>query len=188
MQILKLLATAALGLGLWMTAAAAETASEQLAYPSRHEFFATLLETLPGHWEGQFADGSYDEPTSEWRPTRVDYFATAGGTALVENYLGKDDSVIMTTVYHLDNNDIRATHFCGARNHPRMVSRGYDAESQTISLGFVDVANLKSANDYHSRNIELSLVDEDTVHVTFFGLEMGEENSRVFALQRAPEG
>ncbi len=173
-----------LSLGLSAVPAFAEKESTPTAYPDRRAFFETLIETLPGQWDAQYADGSYDNPTSEWRPTRVDYYVTSGGTALVENYVGSDESVYMTTVYHLDNNDIRATHYCGARNHPSMVSRGFDADTRTLSLAFVGVSNLESPDAYHSRDIELSLVDEDNVHVTFFGLQDGKENSRVFALKR----
>jgi len=93
----------------------------------------------------------------------------------------------MTTVYHQDVNDIRATHFCGAMNHPRMISRAFDPETGTMRFGFVDVSNLKSPGDYHSREIELTVVDNDNVRVTFHGLEDGEESSRVFALSRLNE-
>ena len=167
-------------------AAMAETESKSgSAREGKHAFFDTLMETLPGRWAGRYADGSFDNPTSEWRPTRVDYYLTAGDTAIVENYLSRDESSVgMTTVYHLDNNDIRATHFCGARNHPRMITRGFDPESRTIAFGFVDVANLKTPDHYHSREIELTLVDEDNIRVTFFGLEDGQSNARVFALSR----
>ena len=171
-------------------AAAASTAFAEdgpAAYPDRQAFFETLVETLPGRWEGRFASGSFDNPTSDWRPTRVDYYVTSGGTALVENYLDEDGSVSMTTVYHMDNNDIRATHYCGARNHPRMVTRGFDAATRTLSLGFVDVANLKTPDTYHSREIELSLVDEDNFHVTYLGIQDGEESSQIFALKRVED-
>lgn len=148
-------------------------------------FFDTLTDVLPGHWEGDFADGSFENPTSEWRQTRVDYYLTAGGTAIVEDYLSRDQSIVgMTTVYHQDNNDIRATHYCGAKNHPRMISRMFNPESQTISFGFVDIANLKQPDDYHSREIELTIVDQDNIRLTFFGLEGGQQTSRVFRLSR----
>ncbi len=185
MQVSKWIMTGALTLSLSALPALAEDGSVPMAYPDRQAFFAALIETLPGRWDAQWADGLYENPTSEWRPTRVDYYVTSGGTALVENYLGSDDNVYMTTVYHLDNNDIRATHYCGAKNHPSMISRGFNADTGTLTLGFVDVSNLESPDSYHSRDIELSLVDENNVHVTFFGLEEGEENSRVFALKRA---
>jgi len=185
MQVSKWVMTSVITLSLSELPAFADKGSVPMAYPDRQAFFAVLIDTLPGCWDAQFADGSYENPTSEWRPTRVDYYVTSGGTALVGNYLSSDDNVYMTTVYHLDNNDIRATHYCGAKNHPSMVSRGFNADTGTLTLGFVDVSNLETPDSYHSRDIEFSLVDENNVHVTFFGLEEGEENSRLFALKRA---
>lgn len=182
MRTLTIVLTTAIGLVAWNQSGGEE--SDVLAYQDRQAFFADMIEMLPGEWEGQYANGTYAEPTSEWRPIRVDYYVTSGGTALVENYKGSSDAAVMTTVYHLDNNDIRATHFCGTMNHPRMVSRAFDPATRTLTLDFVDVANLKTSNDYHSRAIDISLVDEDNVHVTFFGLQEGDENSRVFALKR----
>jgi hypothetical protein len=166
-------------------AAADEIDSAGATNESKLTFFDALADVLPGSWNGQYADGSFDNPTSEWQPTRVEYSLTSGGTAIVEDYLGHDEPVpYMTTVYHQDNNDIRATHFCGAQNHPRMISRAFDPESKTMIFGFVDVSNLKAPEDYHSREIELTIVDKDNVRVTFRGLEDGKESSRIFALSR----
>ena len=151
-----------------------------------NEFFQTLRETYcPAQWEGEYANGTYENPTGEWSPLRVDYHLTAGDTAIVEDYVevGGTD-VYMSTVYHLDNNNIRATHFCGAMNHPRMISRSIDLDESQASFDFVDVANLRTPEDYHSRGIELRVVDADNVHVTFHGLEDGETSSRVFVLRR----
>lgn len=166
-------------------AAADEVDSAKVTNESKLAFFDTLAEVLPGNWDAQYANGSFDNPTSDWQSTRVEYSLTSGGTAIVEDYLGQEGSVpYMTTVYHQDNNDVRATHFCGAQNHPRMISRMFDPESKTMKFGFVDVSNLKSPEDYHSREIELTIVDDDNVRVTFRGLEDGTRSSRVFALSR----
>lgn len=163
----------------------ADDTSSLQAFSAQRAFFASLVETLPGEWDVRYADGSYDNPTSEWRETRVKYSVTSGGTALIENYLGSDDDAYMTTIYHLDNNDIRATHYCGAMNHPNMISRAFDEATRTLSLEFAGVSNLDTPDSYHSRDIELTLVDENNVHVTFHGLENGRKNSRVFAMTRA---
>lgn len=173
----------AIGLLAGSAIAVADDASGDLV-EGKLGFFDTMAEVLPGKWNAKYANGSYENPTSEWRSTRVEYSLTSGGTAIVEDYLGSDDVVYMTTVYHQDVNDIRATHFCGAMNHPRMISRAFDADSKTMNFGFVDVSNLKTPSDYHSREIELTVVDDNNVRVTFYGLEDGEESSRVFALTR----
>ncbi len=148
-------------------------------------FFNKMLEVLPGNWQGKYADGTYENPTSDWQPIEVNYQITSGDTAIIENYVDGNESAIMTTVYHLDNNDIRATHFCGAQNHPRMAGRVFDRSSNTLSLNFVDVSNLQTPADYHSRGIDLKIIDHDNVHVTFSGLENGEDSTRVFALTRS---
>lgn len=166
-------------------AIADESISEKAADEVANEFFGTLRDVLPGKWEGEYADGSYENPTSEWQPLRVDYHLTAGDTAIIEDYVvvGGTD-VYMSTVYHLDNNDIRATHYCGAMNHPRMIARSVNLDESLASFDFVDVSNLKAPEDYHSRGIDLRIVDADTVRVTFHGLEEGQTSSRVFALRR----
>jgi hypothetical protein len=56
-----------------------------------------------------------------------------------------------------------------------------------MSFGFVDVSNLKSPEDYHSRDINLTIVDDDNIRLTFFGLTDGKRNSRVFAFSRKKE-
>ena len=53
-----------------------------------------------------------------------------------------------------------------------------------MSFGFVDISNLKLPEDYHSRDIDLTIVDDDNIRLTFFGLTDGKRNSRVFAFSR----
>lgn len=166
-------------------AVAVEPAVDTKAGEIANKFFMTLKDVLPGRWEGEFAHGSFENPTSEWSPLRVDYYLTAADTAIIEDYVevGGTD-VYMSTVYHLDNNDIRATHFCGAMNHPRMIARSLDLDETQASFDFVDVSNLKNPEDYHSRGIDLRVVDDNTVRIRFFGLQDGQTSSRVFALRR----
>lgn len=163
----------------------ADPVVEKTADEVANQFFQMLTDVLPGKWEGEYADGTYEHPTSEWSPLRVDYHLTAGDTAIIEDYVevGGTD-VYMSTVYHLDNSDIRATHFCGAMNHPRMISRSLDLDESLASFDFIDVSNLKSPHDYHSRGIDLRIIDPDAITVTFRGLEDGHTSSRVFALRR----
>src|SRR5437762_2923744 len=80
------------------------------------------LSTLVGDWEGKY----------EWTGARHDsgrmkvhYYLTGNGSALLED-LSTGDTPSMTTVYHLDNGDLRATHFCGARNQPRLKAEKID--------------------------------------------------------------
>ncbi|MDJ0708900.1 MAG: hypothetical protein QNJ14_00850 [Woeseiaceae bacterium] len=146
--------------------------------------FKLMAETLPGKWHGAYADGTADNPIGDWTETSVEYELTAGGTALIENYVDDRGRPYMTTVYHQDNNDLRATHFCGARNHPRMIARKISHEERSVEFDFVDVANLKTVNSYHSRGLLLEIISEDSIILTFTGLEDGARNTRAFKFER----
>ncbi len=146
--------------------------------------FDVMTEVLPGKWQGAWADGTAEKPTSDWTETTVEYEVTAGGSALIENYTNKQGRPYMTTVYHKDNNDLRATHFCGARNHPRMIARKVDLDGRFVEFDFVDVANLKTVGSYHSRGLSLEIESDDSIVLTFSGLEGGQGNTRVFKFRR----
>jgi hypothetical protein len=46
-------------------------------------------------------------------------YLTGNGSALVESLI-MGGVPTMTTVYHLDEADLRMTHYCGAKNQPRL--------------------------------------------------------------------
>jgi len=66
--------------------------------------FDKLL-SLAGDWEGTVA-WTGDAPSQ----ISADYHTTGNGSAVVE-----DLSSGMTSVYHLDGNDLRMTHFCAPK-------------------------------------------------------------------------
>jgi len=50
----------------------------------------------------------------------------------------------MTTLYYLDSDQVKLTHYCMAGNQPTM--RGtYAPETKTITFDLVSISNLKSA-------------------------------------------
>ena len=74
------------------------------------------LKRLVGEWEGTF---EWSQGRTGSGPLRVTYSVTGGGSALVENLI-QGGVTTMTTVYHLDGADLRMTHYCAARNQPRL--------------------------------------------------------------------
>jgi hypothetical protein len=147
--------------------------------------FDAMASVLTGNWEGQVTNGTFDAPT-EWRPVRVEYRLTANGTALIEDYLfNEGPKVGMTTVYHKDNNDLRLTHYCGAANHPSMIARDFDPETRSLKFDFVNITNHKSPESYHSRQLILTIVDNDNIEITYHGLKNAKVNSQAYRLTRA---
>jgi hypothetical protein len=68
------------------------------------------IKTLVGDWEGTF----------QWIGTarkgqmNARYYLTGNGSAVVEDLTSDGKTPNMTTVYHLNGTELRATHYCGA--------------------------------------------------------------------------
>ena len=60
-------------------------------------------------------EGTWDE--AEYGRV-INYRLTGRGSALIEEFVGDPP---MTSVYHLDHDELRMTHYCNAGNQPRMV-------------------------------------------------------------------
>ena len=70
------------------------------------------IKSLTGDWTGKMSGGM--AATSSFR-------VTAGGSAVMQ-MLGEGTDMEMPTVFHMDGDRLMATHYCAAKNQPRMVS------------------------------------------------------------------
>ena len=113
------------------------------------------LKTLAGTWERAERDDV------------VRYYLTGEGTAVVEIFKN------MSSVYHMDGDDLIVTHYCGANNQPRMKASAYDPVSGRLKFDFVDVTNVADPEEYYTREVEILFGDADHVEVRFNGLEAG---------------
>ncbi len=105
------------------------------AAPGGAEAFEKL-KSLAGHWETD---------KTNMNKASLDLELTAGGTAVLEKSHMTDNGkpVEMTTLYYLDGDQVKLTHYCMAGNQPTM--RGtYLPEAKTIVFDFVGATNLKA--------------------------------------------
>jgi hypothetical protein len=137
---------------------------------------------LAGEWEG----------TVQWSGARHDsgrmnasYSLTGAGSAVVET-LTMDGVPIMTSVYHLDASDLRMTHYCGARNQPRLKARRIDVEQGVLDFDFVDITNLSSPEAGHVTGVEIRLRDADSMTLTFVFEQGGQRSRERIELRRVP--
>jgi hypothetical protein len=121
------------------------------------------LAALSGEWEGSF----------EWTGGRTDrgamkarYFTTGYGSAVVETLM-VDGAAAMTSVYHSDGPDLRMTHYCGARNQPRLKASRIDLAAGSIEFAFVDATNLSAPDAPHVTGLAVRFGDEDHLTLTF---------------------
>jgi hypothetical protein len=117
------------------------------------------LKSLAGHWEEQKA--------SEYKAS-LDIELTSGGTAVLEKFhmVENGKPVEMTTLYYLDGDQVKLTHYCMAGNQPTM--RGtYAPETKTLTFDLVSISNLKSADDGHMHHAVYTFIDNDHFKTTW---------------------
>jgi len=121
------------------------------------------LKTLAGEWEGTF---EWSGGRTGSGNLRVTYALTGGGSALVEN-LVMGGVPTMTTVYHLDGSDLRMTHYCAARNQPRLKAVRFDEGQGSAEFALVDVTGVGPKNPGHVQAFFVRLLDPDRINLRF---------------------
>jgi len=128
------------------------TGSPALAASNAQAAF-NRLKSLVGHWESQ---------STNRQKSTLDLELTSGGSALVEKFQSVEDGkpIEMVTMYYLDGDALKMTHYCMAGNQPTM--RGsYSPADNTITFDFVAATNLKSPNDGHMHHAVYTFLDND---------------------------
>lgn len=132
------------------------------------------LKTLVGEWEGKFQDG---------KPVRVTYRLTAEGSALVEAMLPGEPGE-MVTVYHPDGDSVMATHYCAAKNQPRMRAQPASGDLKEVAFDFVDITNLASSSAGHMRQLVISFQGEDNFTARWTYRKDGKDEPEVISYTR----
>lgn len=135
--------------------------------------FDKLL-SLAGDWEGTVA-WSGDVPS----PISAHYHTTGNASAVVE-----DLSTGMTSIYHLDGNDLRMTHFCAAQNQPRLKATAFAPENSAITFSFLDITNLSSPGGGHVQGLEIKFLATDHITLLFHFVSNGKEKDELVDLKR----
>ena len=133
------------------------------------------LKTLDGTWEGKASNG---------HDLKVSFRPTAGGSALMSEIMGEED---MITMFHMDNNRLLMTHYCGAGNQPRMQA-SLSPDGKTISFTFVDATNLSSAKAGHMDHVVITIPDADHHTEDWTFKQDGKEMKEHFELARVKAG
>jgi len=146
------------GLGLLVLSVAILPVRANAAPGSGWDAFEKL-KALVGHWETD---------KTNMNKASLDLELTSGGTAVLEksHMVENGKSVEMTTLYYLDGDQVKLTHYCMAGNQPTM--RGtYAPDTRTIVFDFVGATNLKSANDGHMHHATYTFIDDDHFKTTW---------------------
>ena len=131
------------------------------------------LKSLSGEWYltggvrlGKKLEANPNEPF-------LDYAISSGGHAVIEKlFVGQPQE--MTTVYYLDQGQLRMDHYCSLGNQPRMVA--IPSANNEILFQLVSVGNMPNKDDLHisSHSLEFPGPDELTVR---WGATEGQKES-----------
>jgi len=116
------------------------------------------MKSLAGHWEGSMPDDA---------KLTADIEVTSDGNAVLERFqmIEGGRPMNMITMYYLDGDTLKLTHYCHAGNQPTMAAT-YDAAAGTLTFDFVGATNLKP-DDLHMHHAVLKLVDANHLNETW---------------------
>ena len=133
------------------------------------------MKTLVGAWEGTANEGGKQMPVS----TR---FQLVAGSSVLADWLGEGTPHEMVTMFHMDGNDLMATHYCAAHNQPRMVLMTGDDPNRLV-FKFKDGTNIQ-ANAGHMQQVAF-IFDGANHHVEEWTyLQNGKEGTTRFDFRR----
>jgi hypothetical protein len=112
------------------------------------------LKSLTGDWESKAPDG---------KKSHAHYEVVSGDSAVVERFESEatGPANAMITVYYLDGDHLRLTHYCMAHNQPRMQAESFDRSTGELRFAFLDATGLSGPEAGHMHNATFRFVDAD---------------------------
>ena len=140
-------ACSAIGLlGFWI---AMDTIAADKAGVDAKAAFARL-KTLEGEWKVT-GDGSHHD-------AKIIYKVTGAGSALMETQF-PGTAHEMISMYHLDGDDLKMTHYCAAGNQPRLKLDREGSKPDAYSFVFDGGSNLDPAKDMHIHSLRITFLE-----------------------------
>jgi hypothetical protein len=148
-------------IGLGSIARSDEPTTKPTASPARQAF--ARFKALAGEWEGKSTKG--------WTE-RLTIKPIAKGSAVMETSRFAHDETAepMVTMYHLDGEHLMLTHYCMARNQPRLRATEIAPDGRELTFTFVDGTNMASRDVGHMDKVKVQFESEDAFksHWTFY--------------------
>lgn len=110
------------------------------------------IKSLVGEWEGYMSEGG------KKLPTHVSMRLTGDGSAVM-HVTDAGTPHEMVTMFHMDQAELLATHYCAAHNQPRLRAKPAGKPSE-IEFEFKDGTNIRPG-DGHMQRLTLTFIDAD---------------------------
>jgi hypothetical protein len=124
------------------------------------------FQSMTGVWEGKSTKG--------WEET-LRYQTIAGGSAVLETSFEAHPGETMATVFHMDGERLLLTHYCVAKNQPRLEATAFEDGGRTVVFTFRDGTNLPSRDRGHMDKAVFRFEAPDRVTSRWTWYENGKE-------------
>jgi hypothetical protein len=143
MRILRILAATA------VLAVSANAQSTKPTDPLNAGF--TKLQSLVGEWEGSAIHEGKEIPST------TSFRLVSDGSAIMDD-LAPGTPHEMVTMFHMDGNDLLATHYCSHHNQPRLRAVP-TTDPNVLEFAFKDATNLVNPEDPHMTGVKFTILD-----------------------------
>jgi hypothetical protein len=136
------------------------------------------IKGLSGRW---VSEGGNGHAASQ----EVKYRLTAAGSAVVETMFEGSDHE-MVSVYHLDGDDLRMTHYCAAGNQPRLKLDRAASKPDDLVFVFDGGTNLDPAKDMHIHGCRFHFTEDGKVEARWSAYAGGKplEDETAYTMKR----
>lgn len=117
------------------------------------------LKLLAGAWK---AEEHMEGHPAQDRPLSVVYKVTANGSVVMETLFPGTDHE-MVSMYHVDGDDLRLTHYCAAKNQPHLKLDRAASTADALVFAFDGGTGFDPARDMHMHSGRI--VFRDAKHV-----------------------
>lgn len=153
------------------------TATATAAVDARSLF--ERIKSLEGQWRGKSTKG--------WEDTHTVKIIAAGSVVMVTSFEAHPGET-MATMFHIDGDRLLVTHYCVAKNQPRLVATSYDADAGVATFEYLDGTGLPSRDKGHMDKLVMNFGDSDHYRARWTWYQNGTErwmedieNSRIKA-------
>ena len=115
-------------------------------------------------------------------PVSTSFRVVSDGSALM-NVLGAGTPHEMVTMFHMDNSDLLATHYCAVHNQPRFRFVP-SSEPSVLTFVFKDATNLASPSAPHMVGLKITFVDANRHFEDWTFLAEGQKSTSRFDFHR----
>jgi hypothetical protein len=130
------------------------------------------LKTLAGEWKADEGD------------LKVAYKVTANGSVVMETFFPGTDHE-MVSMYHLDGDTLRMTHYCASGNQPHTKLDVKASKPELLVFAFDGGTNFDPAKDMHMHEGRIKIKDAKHIETEWDGFNGGKKSgTHKFVLTR----